>query len=357
MAAPPRGSGFTLDDNECAICQTLLPVVTDSVNGAARTPPSAQERLRDLVLCPPPRRTALPCGHAYHRHCGQWLAAAGVVTQCVRCAPRQPGTARRQHGAALGGGKAAGEARAEVQLTFDDAARRYVKAAAWVAADAPREHDENSSALRNDHLAPTVGQAAAGAEAGGAASGWAALPAALAVELADAVAALRKLTGEHSGAGGGGTKALEHGHPQAQVLLARLWQRAEGVPRVDLRRSLRLLQVRKTEDKKEEKCTPISHFFCTAAWHIFFKAALGAPAFFTGWRVRGVRPHRPRRRKSTPKGSLGWASSCPSGPAATPKAPWRFRTPPPRPRCSPRRRHRATPERRTSWATATRLVV
>jgi hypothetical protein len=66
----------------------------------------------------------------------------------------------------------------------------------------------------------------------------------LAAELADAVASLRKLTGEHSGAGGGGTKALERGFPPAQVLLARLWQRAEGVPRVDLRRSLRLLQVR-----------------------------------------------------------------------------------------------------------------
>jgi hypothetical protein len=249
MAAPPRGSGFTLDENECAICQTLLPAVADSVNGTAHTPPSAQERLRDLLLCPPPRRTALPCGHACHRHCGQWLAAAGVVTRCVRCAPRPPGALWRQHVAALGGGKAAGEARAEAQLAFDDAARRYVKAAAWVAAGVPCDDNDDaaaSGARRNDHHAPAVRQAAAsaGAAAVGAARGWAALPAPLAAELADAVASLRKLTGEHSGAGGGGTKALERGFPPAQVLLARLWQRAEGVPRVDLRRSLRLLQVR-----------------------------------------------------------------------------------------------------------------
>ena len=249
MATSPRGNGHSKDENTCAICETLLPPVVSIATGAASKSQTPQERLRNSVLCPPPRRTVLSCGHDYHRHCGQWLTAAGVAAPCLRCSPRPPGAAWRQHVASMGGGKATSEARAENQLAFDDAACCYVKAAAWVAAGTlcSTQNDTDKIVLGSRNAPPAAGQTATGEGAVAppietTASRWDALPPPLARELADAVAVLRRLTGEHSGAGGGGTKALEKGFAPAQVLLARLWQRAEGVPRVDLRRSLRLLQ-------------------------------------------------------------------------------------------------------------------
>jgi len=244
----PRGNGPTVDENKCAICEALLPPVINRVNSDSRKPRTPQEQLRNSVLCPPPRRTVLSCGHDYHRHCGQWLAAAGVVAPCLRCTPRPPGAAWRQHVSSLGGGKAANEARAENQLAFDDAACSYVKAAAWVAAGTSlSDEDSKDQPLPNSRSTPRTASQTSTVRAVAPpdetlTNRWNALPPPLASELADAVAVLRRLTGEHSGAGGGGTKALERGFAPAQVLLARLWQRAEGVPRVDLRRSLRLLQ-------------------------------------------------------------------------------------------------------------------
>jgi len=247
--SPPRGNGSTADEKKCAICENLLPPLINRMDSALRKPLRPQEQLRNSVLCPPPRRTVLSCGHDYHRHCGQWLAAAGAVASCLRCTPRPPGAAWRQHVSSFGDGKAANEARAENQLAFDDAACCYVKAAAWVAACTPASNEDNKcQTLSKSRSAPrtAAGQtstvAATAPPIDAATNRWDALPPPLAGELADAVAVLRRLTGEHSGAGGGGTKALERGFAPAQVLLARLWQRAEGVPRVDLRRSLRLLQ-------------------------------------------------------------------------------------------------------------------